>query len=292
MSHSDAKMFRDTVRAIVQDELARLSPAERYAQVVQFVPGARRVVVRYNGEPEGNEVTLPYNTAAPSHVGQWVRVGGPASDRHVVDLLGASEPERRIQEMGRDAYVPPKWIAMDMRLVTTFPMSMFLEDGATMRLGTGTLYGTMMRIPWDISVSQMMCYVAGVHSGGTGTHPMRLALYDVTDGYNMELIQQASFQRSSNPQEYRMQFDGGRAELRRNQQVVAAVWNESTSSEISIPYVTTRPERAFDSADFLSFSIPNVTSLPQSISRASLLPDRVRRDAMLHLSLLDVRGEG
>lgn len=291
MSHSDAKMFRDTIRDIVRDEIAQLSPAERYAQVVRFVPGSRRVVVRYNGEPEGNEVTLPYNTAAPSHVGQWVRVGGPASDRHVVDLLGASEPERRIQEMGREAYVPPKWIAMDMRLVTTFPMNMFLEDGETMRLGTRTLYGTMMRIPWDISVSQMMCYVAFVHNA-SGTAPMKLALYDVTDGYNMELIRQASFRRGTAPTEYRQDFDDGRADLRRGQQVVAAVWNESTVTEISVPIVITRPERTFDSADFLSFSIPDVTSLPQSISRASLPPDRVRKDAMLHLSLLDARGAG
>lgn len=286
MSHSDAKLFRDTIQSIVRETLAKEMPPDRYARVEGFVEGERRVIVQYNGEPEGNHVTLPYNSVVPSYVGQWVRVGGSANDRHVVDLLGPPESERRVQEMSGQAYVPPKWLAMDLRLVTTYPMPMFTEDYATMAIASGTIYGTMMRVPWDISVSQMMCYVAGVEGGGSGA--LGLALYDVDDAYNLTLIQSIAFVRSGSAAEYRKTFSDGRADLRRSQQVVAAAWNGS-NQPVSIPYVLTRPERSLDAADFLSFSLPGQTSIPAYIARASIPTDRVRKDAMIHLSLLDVR---
>lgn len=286
MSHSDAKMFRDTIQSIVRETLAKEVPPDRYARVEGFVEDERRVIVQYNGEAEGNHVTLPYNSVVPSHVGQWVRVGGSANDRHVVDLLGPPEAERRVQEIAREAYVPPKWMAMDLRLVTTYPMPMFLEDHATMPLASGTIYGTMLRVPWDISVSQMMCYVASVDGSSSG--PLGLALYDVDEAYNMSLLQSVTFTRSSSAAEYRRTFSGGRADLQRGQQVVAAVWNNS-SSEVSIPYVITRPERSLDASDFLSFSLPSQSGLPTYVARSSIPADRVRRDSMLHLSLLDVR---
>lgn len=287
MSHSDAKMFRDTIRDIVRDEMARLSPAERYAQVVQFVPGVRRVVVRYNGEPEGNEVTLPYNTAAPSYVGQWVRVGGPASDRHVVDLLGASEPERRLEEMFREAYLPQKWQMMDLRLLPTYPMAMFPQSGETFVLASRLLFGTMIRVPWDMSISQMMCYVAE----GSGSGQIELSLYSVDEAFNMALLRTASAARSSGSAEYRINFPGGRQDLNRGEMVVATVWNNS-SQQIQVPGVVTRGERTYRGDDFLSFVVPNLTSLPGSIPRASIPGADIRNSAMIHLSLLDVRGEG
>lgn len=286
MSHSDAKLFRDTIQSIVRETLAKEMPPDRYARVEGFVEGERRVVVQYNGEPEGNHVTLPYNSVVPSFVGQWVRVGGSANDRHVVDLLGPPESERRVQEMSREAYVPPKWMAMDLRLVSTYPMPMFLEDYATIGIGNGTIYGTMMRIPWDISVSQMMCYIAGVD--GTTSGNFGLALYEVDDAYNMTLIQSVTFTRSSSAAEYRRTFSGGRAELRRGQEVVAAAWNNS-ASPVSIPYVITRPERTLHESDFLSFSLPSQSTIPAYIARSSIPADRVRKDSMIHLSLLDVR---
>lgn len=292
MSHSDAKLFRDTVRAIVRETLAKEMPPDRYARVEGFVESdsggepERRVIVQYNGEPDGNHVTLPYNSVVPSYVGQWVRVGGAANDRHVTDLLGPPEAERRVQEMSREAYVPPKWMAMDLRLVTTYPMPMFIEDHATMAISYRTLYGTMVRIPWDISASQIMCYVAGVEGGASGT--LGLALYDVDDAYNLTLLKSTTFTRGGAATEYRRSFSDGREDLRRGQQVVIAVWNGS-SAPVSVPYVLTRPERSLDASDFLSFSLPDQASIPAYIARSSIPADRVRRDAMLHLSLLDVR---
>lgn len=83
------------LQQIAQGEVERLRPASRLAEVTSINPEDKSVLVKFVGEQ--NEVKVPYTSTAPANTGQWVRIGGTTHDRHVEDVIGTTDSERRLE---------------------------------------------------------------------------------------------------------------------------------------------------------------------------------------------------
>ena len=114
-----AKRFKGWIASEVAAQLQRLAPQRRIAEVVSIDTVNRRAGVIYVGET--NEVSLPYNLAVPAYVGQYVAVDGPPQDRSIVDVLGASGIEKRMEENHAATPLPPYWAAPQLDALETFP---------------------------------------------------------------------------------------------------------------------------------------------------------------------------
>ena len=84
------------LKQIAQNEIERLRPASRLAEVTKINSDAKTLLVKFVGET--NEVLVPFTSVAPSNVGQWVRVGGTTHDRHVEDVIGTTDSESRLSD--------------------------------------------------------------------------------------------------------------------------------------------------------------------------------------------------
>ena len=84
------------LKQIAQNEIERLRPASRLAEVTKIDSDAKTLLVKFVGET--NEVIVPFTSVAPSNVGQWVRVGGTTHDRHVEDVIGTTDSESRLAD--------------------------------------------------------------------------------------------------------------------------------------------------------------------------------------------------
>ena len=84
------------LKQIAQNEIERLRPASRLAEVTKINSDAKTLLVKFVGET--NEVLVPFTSVAPSNVGQWVRVGGTTHDRHVEDVIGTTDSESRLAD--------------------------------------------------------------------------------------------------------------------------------------------------------------------------------------------------
>ncbi|WAA19561.1 minor tail protein [Gordonia phage GalacticEye] len=82
------------LQQIARNEVERLRPASRLAEVTSIDQEAKKVMVKFVGET--NEVPVPFNSTAPANIGQWVRVGGTTHDRYVEDVIGESATDRRL----------------------------------------------------------------------------------------------------------------------------------------------------------------------------------------------------
>lgn len=108
---STAKAIKKTVEKIASDKVEQLRPALRTAVVDSINTVEKYCMVTYVGE--SLSVKVPYNNVAPSFVGQFVRIGGPANDRRVEEVLGTTDSEDRLaQHEKRLAYLEQKAYAI------------------------------------------------------------------------------------------------------------------------------------------------------------------------------------
>lgn len=84
------------LKKIAQNEVQRLRPASRLAEVTSIDTDAKNLLVKFVGE--SNEVLVPFTSIAPSNIGQWVRVGGTTHDRYVEDVIGTTDTESRLND--------------------------------------------------------------------------------------------------------------------------------------------------------------------------------------------------
>lgn len=84
------------LKQIAQNEVNRLRPASRLAEVTSIDSSDKSLLVKFVGE--SNEVKVPYTSVAPANTGQWVRIGGTTHDRYVEDVIGTTDVESRLTE--------------------------------------------------------------------------------------------------------------------------------------------------------------------------------------------------
>lgn len=94
-----AKDIKKTVEKIASDKVEQLRPALKTAIVDSINTDDKYCMVTYVGE--SLSVKVPYNNVAPSYVGQFVRVGGPANDRRIEEVLGQTDSEDRLGQLER-----------------------------------------------------------------------------------------------------------------------------------------------------------------------------------------------
>lgn len=106
-----AKAIKSTVEKIASDKVEQLRPALKTAIVDSINTAEKYCMVTYVGE--SLSVKVPYNNVAPSYVGQFVRVGGPANDRRIEEVLGQTDSEDRLGQLEkRCAYLEQKAYAI------------------------------------------------------------------------------------------------------------------------------------------------------------------------------------
>lgn len=76
--------LRDLIRDVIRQEV----PRPRMAEVVAFDKPGRTCDVRYVDESTTH--TVPMTCIYPTAVGQYVWIGGPPDDRHVIEVLGSA----------------------------------------------------------------------------------------------------------------------------------------------------------------------------------------------------------
>lgn len=112
-SYSLAKDIKKTVEKIATNKVEQLRPALKTAVVDLINTDEKYCMVTYVGE--NLSVKVPYNNVAPSYVGQFVRVGGPANDRRIEEVLGQTDSEDRLTQLEkRCTYLEQKAYAMAM----------------------------------------------------------------------------------------------------------------------------------------------------------------------------------
>lgn len=97
--YDTAFRVRNLVKQTAKNEIDKQRPAPRYAIVKTIDKEDRSVGVVFVGDDEDNIVRVPYNSVAPSAIGQAVKIGGPANDRVVEDTRGPDESEARIEAL-------------------------------------------------------------------------------------------------------------------------------------------------------------------------------------------------
>lgn len=275
--HSAAKKFRDVVAAICRAEVEKLLPQDRYAKVESIDTENRRVVVHYNGEPEGNLVTLPYNSVQPAYVGQWVRVGGPAGDRHVIDTLGGTAIEERTEEVRSEAPIYPKWLQTDKAMVDTGMISARPNEFEVLNVGNNVLMGTVLRVPGRMTFSKVIIHLA---NGGGGQ--IQLALFRFNGVYDAERIAATSLVTPVYNVDQQVDFQD-RVTLDRGDEVLVAILNR-TGSTLEVSGWTHKPVRVARAGDALTYQASSMTSMPTQLVNSQW--GSRHTDRVLYFSLL------
>jgi hypothetical protein len=96
--HSEAARFRDVVNHMVAKKLDEERPIPKMAEVSSVDYSGRKAGVIYTGDSDSVDVNL---TSVFPRVGQRVYVGGPADDRHIIEILG--QPAG----VGAEIVIPP-----------------------------------------------------------------------------------------------------------------------------------------------------------------------------------------
>lgn len=96
--YSSANKVKKSIEKIALSAIERERPAPKTAQVKEINLIDKYAMVVYLGEPEDNIVRVPFNNNVPSYIGQWVRIGGTASDRKIEEIMGATLNDTTVQE--------------------------------------------------------------------------------------------------------------------------------------------------------------------------------------------------
>lgn len=253
--HSAAKKFRDVVASIARTEIEKMFPPDRYAKVHEIREAERRVIVQYNGEGPDNLVSVPYNAIKPAYVDQWVRIGGGAGDRHVIDTLGGTAVEARAEEVLDEAPMWPKWFQPDLSFVDTAPIAAMPESTETLSLPSNAIGGTVVRVPTAMSVSALRAYIGEGRAGD-----IRGLLYRMNDQYDATLLAQSPLVMATTEAERVLAFDS-HIPLNRGDEVLVAVHN-LTGGAITLTGWTHRQPRRTNNDNALTYLRTGQTSTP------------------------------
>lgn len=256
--HSAAKKFRDVVASIARSEIEKMFPADRYAKVHEIHEDQRRVIVQYNGEGEDNLVSVPYNSVKPAYVDQWVRIGGSAGDRYVIDTLGGTATEARAEEVLEQAPLWPKWLQPDLNLIDTAPIATQPESTDTLSLASNAIGGTVVRVPTNMTVSGLRAYVG---NGRTGD--VRGLLYRMNAQSDATLIAESPPVAATTESERAFSFDS-HIPLDRGDEVLVAVHN-LTSGSITLTGWMHRQPRREDPGNALTYLLTGQSGTPNLI---------------------------
>lgn len=256
--HSAAKKFRDVVAAICRSEIEKMFPPDRYARVESIDTENRRVMVHYNGEPEGSLVSIPYNSVQPAYEGQWVRIGGSAGDRHVIDTLGGSAVESRAEDIRDEAPVYPKWLQVDQRMVDTGLLSSRPNNYEVLVVPNGTLLGTVLRVPGKMTFRTVI-----VHNARGGSGQYQVGLYRFNGVYDAELIASSAMTSPTYNVDQHVSLQDS-VTLDRGDEVLVALLNR-TGESLETSGWTHKPVRIAKPGDALSYAINGLTSMPNQV---------------------------
>lgn len=256
--HSAAKKFRDVVASIARTEIEKMFPRDRYAQVHEIREDERRVIVQYNGEGEDNLVSVPYNAVKPAYVNQWVRIGGAAGDRHVVDTLGGMAAEARAEEVMGQAPMWPKWLQPDETFIDTAPIATQPDSTNTLSLPSNAISGTVVRVPVDMTVTAIRAYVGDGRSGD-----VRGLLYQMSPQFDATLLAESPPIPAATESERIFEFST-HVPLNRGDEVLVAVHN-LTSHSITLTGWTHRQPRRTNAANALTYTRTGQSSTPSII---------------------------
>lgn len=257
--HSAAKKFRDVVASIARSEIEKMFPRDRYAKVHEIHEDQRRVVVQYNGEGPDNLVSVPYNSVKPAYVDQWVRIGGAAGDRHVVDTLGGTAVEARAEEVLDQAPLYPKWLQPDTRVLDTAPAVAHEDAERSLLLESGRLGGTVLRAPTTVTISGMRVFVKTGRSGS-----LRAALYRMQDNYGADLLAQSENVSASGDGTSKIFTFDSHVTLERGDEVLLSVLN-LTSGDVSLGGWLHRQAFTTDTQNALTYHLDGLSSPPSVI---------------------------
>jgi hypothetical protein len=83
-----AARLRAVIRSVAAEQIDRMRPEPKFAQVISIDPAARRATVRYPGET--TTFVAPCGTAIPSRPGVMVRLAGREGSRYIDEVYGAT----------------------------------------------------------------------------------------------------------------------------------------------------------------------------------------------------------
>lgn len=173
-----AKQFKDWIAEEVRTQIAKATPRRRIAQVAEMDPDTRRAGVVYVGESIDNVVSLPYNSTAPTGIGQHVIVDGPPGDRSIVDVIGADDAERRLDNVAATSPTIPVALGKSPRLSESFPMTMRPntpnDDGYRFSLAAGIPVYVPVQITHTADYERLL---TSFTFGAANTTGVNMALY-------------------------------------------------------------------------------------------------------------------
>lgn len=165
-----AKQFKEWIAEEVAAQIQQIAPRRRIAEVTAIDMDARRAKVVYVGET--SEVSLPFNSAVPSYVGQNVVVDGPPQDRSIVDVLGQTATERELGEV--EAPEPDLWIAPVDGMHESYPSRLRTNADHNEAINSGNIVLAPMR-----ARRTLRFYAVGVNvqTPGTSSNSLTLGIY-------------------------------------------------------------------------------------------------------------------
>lgn len=170
--HTAAAMNKVIRNAAVQ-EVNRVRPEPRTARVVEI--GEGHCLVTYTGED--TVVKVPYNNLAPSYVGQVVLIDGPMGDRRIVEVMGRTSFEGRIESVENFSFSPPLWFQSMMEYPETYPVVL---TNNSVELGTTWVNASPMVAPRDTDVVRVEIRLVTAMSGN-----IKMSLYRVNDIFSV-----------------------------------------------------------------------------------------------------------
>lgn len=166
------------VRDAVKSELNRHSPAPRTANVVSIHD--RYCMVTYTGE--STVVKIPYNNLAPSYEGQVVLIDGPAGDRRIVEVMGRTSIESRIDEVENFRFTPPLWYPAMMEYPETYPL---LMTNNSRMMEAGRTFVTPMIAPRTTDIVRLEMRLVAARPNST----VKISLYKVSGDFILTHVQ-------------------------------------------------------------------------------------------------------
>ena len=161
------------IRNTAVQEVNRVRPEPRTARVVEIGDG--HCMVTYTGED--TVVKVPYNTLAPSYVGQVVLIDGPMGDRRIVEVMGRTSMEGRIEDVENFRFSAPLWFQSMTEYPETYPV--ILSNG-NVELGTTWVNASPMIAPKDTDIVRMEIRLAA-----TASATIKMSLYLMDEVFSL-----------------------------------------------------------------------------------------------------------
>lgn len=168
------------VRNAVKEEINRASPPPKTARVVSI--GDKYCEVTYTGE--STVVKVPYNNLAPSYEGQVVLIDGPAGDRRIVEVMGRTSIESRIESAEEFNFAPPLWYTSLMEDAEVYPV---LMTNNSRMMEQGNTFVSPAVVPRDMAIVRLETRLLNPKSA-----TLKMSLYRCTDNFTLHHIESVS----------------------------------------------------------------------------------------------------